>query len=166
MITIHSLDDIEYKVINRVWPHINIVSIREPYDCATTIKQYEFFTEHRDNYKDLIFENFHDIDHNIPGYVMPQEENITRILDWAKDKEDIAVHCMAGVSRSSATAYLIGCSKMNPSEAIKVLDWRYHCPNKYILALGTIILKNPTIMTTFKEWETDNKEKFLSSFNF
>jgi predicted protein tyrosine phosphatase len=50
------------------------------------------------------------------GYVAPSEEHVTRLIDfvakWDRAKP-LVVHCFAGISRSSAGAFIAACA-LNP----------------------------------------------------
>lgn len=155
-IAIYSLEAM-VELISRKKTNLNIVSIRSskmPEDV------YEVFALFPKNFKSIIMEEFDDIESPEDVFIVPEEEHVSRILDWAKDKNNIAVHCTAGVSRSSAIAYLIACSKMPPSEAIKVLDWNYHSPNDLVILHGIKLLGNYSIYTEYIKWrqQADNHE--------
>ena len=55
---------------------------------------------------------FHDITLPHPIYIMPQPEHVAEILRfitaWDR-KEPLLIHCYAGISRSTATAYIAAC---------------------------------------------------------
>ena len=55
---------------------------------------------------------FHDITMAHPLYVMPQAEHVAALLDfigkWDR-KAPILIHCYAGISRSTAVAYIASC---------------------------------------------------------
>jgi predicted protein tyrosine phosphatase len=75
------------------------------------------------------------------GMVLPKREHIEPILSFAREKEHIVVHCTAGVSRSSAVAFLIECQRTgSSSEAVKVLNPKIHFPNTTIISIGEMIL--------------------------
>lgn len=127
----------------------NIVSIRSTELPQTT---YDAFDECRGNYEDIIIECFDDIISPQVGYTVPTEEHVRRILKWAMSREQLAVHCTAGVSRSSAIAYLIACQRSSPKEALKILDPMKHSPNRLILYLGAEVLGNEEIMLEYMFW--------------
>lgn len=78
-------------------------------------------------------------------FEMPLESEVARVLAWAAERRPLLVHCRAGVSRSSALAYLVACTQVSPEEAIRLLEYQVHYPNQYIVALGSKILNNPDI---------------------
>lgn len=147
-ITIWSLREIA-GLIKEKPTDLNIVSIR-----STEIPQatYDIFEEYRNNYENIIVEYFDDIRFPQEGFTIPAKEHVMRILKWAVDKEHIAVHCTAGISRSSAIAYVIACQKSSPKEALKILDPMKHGPNHLILKLGMEVLGDKTVMSEYMFW--------------
>jgi predicted protein tyrosine phosphatase len=85
------------------------------------------------------------------GYTPPEQSDIEDILNWVKviQPKNLMVHCWAGVSRSSATAYVIACTIMEPEEAIKLLIPGKHIPNEMIIEYGASILNNRNIWLTY-----------------
>ena len=147
-ITIWSLREIS-ALIREKPTDLNIVSIR-----STEIPQatYDVFEECRSNYGNIIVEYFDDIQIPQDGFIVPAKEQIMRILKWAMDKEHIAVHCTAGISRSSAIAYLIACHRSSPKQALKILDPMKHSPNRLILHLGMEVLGDKAVMSEYMFW--------------
>ena len=133
----------------------NIVSIRDKEQPSV----YKLFDDNRANYNDLIWEEFDDIEAPRRGDNLVKKEQIERLLDWARDKDNLIVHCTAGVSRSSAMAYLIVCMKEGIPEALSILNYIYHCPNRYLIYAGSKILGNDEIYNQFVVWYNDQKEK-------
>jgi len=77
------------------------------------------------------------------GKDAPKIEDVSKILKWAEDKDDILVSCRLGVSRSSAIAYLIEMTRSD--NAINLIDVTKHNPNLLILRHGSKLLeKNVT----------------------
>jgi predicted protein tyrosine phosphatase len=97
----------------------------------------------------------------------PSEEDITTILEWAKQKmsngKTFVVQCTAGISRSSAVAVLIKCLE-NPAEALKVINPIIHSPNRLVLELGEKILNRQNLAAEAKELEKKYNEQFLKNF--
>lgn len=83
---------------------------------------------------------FHDFDKPCPGYVLASKEDIQKALEYAKDKDELIVACAAGISRSSAMAYVIARSEAPPEEAVTILDIERHWPNRHVLACGNTVL--------------------------
>ncbi|HCE46440.1 MAG TPA: hypothetical protein DET40_23090 [Lentisphaeria bacterium] len=128
---------------------LNIVSIRS---SRLPDSEYAFFDEFRANYKDIIIEKFDDIKVPEEGWIVPELEHVRRILGWAEERENIAVHCTAGISRSSAIAYLIACQRSSPKQAVKVLDPAKHAPNRLIIKLGMDVLGDEAVMLEYIKW--------------
>jgi len=94
--------------------------------------------------------HFHDIDSERPGGVMCSKDDIKSILEFGKkcEGEALLVHCAAGISRSTAAAFLIILNSIkdkvkNPVETAmdivsKVRPILY--PNRHMLELGLPII--------------------------
>lgn len=89
-----------------------------------------------------------------------EDDQIRQAIEWAKDKDDLIVACAAGISRSSAIAYLVGCSKADPEEAIKILDLKEHQPNQLVIYRGIKVLGNKKIEDVFQKWVTKFYEQY------
>lgn len=126
----------------------NIVSIRDPEDADEI---HQIFKRYKENYQSVFPAIFDDIQFAIKGYTAPDEGKIKDILEWSRNKNNLLVHCNAGISRSSAIAYLIACTQKEPAEAIKVLDPAMHWPNRLIVEIGSKVLGNPEIIQTLNE---------------
>ncbi|GIW79256.1 MAG: hypothetical protein KatS3mg105_1063 [Gemmatales bacterium] len=96
---------------------------------------------------------FDDIECDLPPFVSPSKPAIGKALAWSKGRERLAVACHAGISRSSAVAYVIACSQMPPEQAIKILRPGCHMPNELIVSLGSAILENTQVETAFRNWK-------------
>ncbi len=96
--------------------------------------------------------SFHDAEEIEEGAVLCNEYNIIDILYFSKTHtgQPLAIHCMAGISRSTATAILIILNQIkdkvdNPiEEAIKMIYSinRFMLPNHHVLKLGIKIIAN------------------------
>ena len=92
---------------------------------------------------------FHDIAEPMPGYVAPSVEHVEALLDFARswDKADpFLFHCYAGISRSTAAAYICACALM-PQRAEDVIAQELRTvspsatPNPRMIALADLILE-------------------------
>jgi len=93
---------------------------------------------------------FHDIDKTYHNLVICKETDIKSFLSFAKEcyGEALLVHCAGGISRSTATAFLIILDSIkdkvkNPAETS--IDMIYQLrpiavPNRYVLELGIPIV--------------------------
>lgn len=72
----------------------------------------------------------------------PTKEAVEQMLTWARhrDSGNMIVSCAAGISRSSATAFLIECQAKSPEDAVNVWTLGKHQPNELILHYGVQIL--------------------------
>jgi predicted protein tyrosine phosphatase len=100
------------------------------------------------------------------GLHYPERGHIEAALDYAKDKQELLIHCAAGVSRSSAVAYLIACSRVGTMEALKVLDSLFHWPNNRVVRLGAEIMGDSEIEQTIKKWKDDYQLNPLTKIVF
>lgn len=58
----------------------------------------------------------HDISSPLDGYIMPGEEHVAELIDFVRGwdrRTPLVVHCFAGISRSTASAYAAVCA-LNP----------------------------------------------------
>jgi len=111
--------------------------------------------------KDFANDWFHiaadDIDHY--GFKMhfpPTAKNIADALDWSKGKTELVVACHAGISRSSATAYLIAARALGSEWALDILKKGYHYPNRLIVYIGSKLLKDDKIWERFVGWQKEH----------
>jgi predicted protein tyrosine phosphatase len=103
----------------------------------------------------------------------PTIEHVKQALNWAEGKENIVVACAAGISRSSAIAYLIQCMRTDPSElySIDLLDHSFHFPNELILKHGTMLLPDYNLneycqdiyrsIAAKKNWKLESVTKYF-----
>ena len=108
--------------------------------------------------KDHAKEWFHiaadDLDHyNLKMHFPPTANNIAEALEWSKNRTELIVACQAGISRSSATAYVIAARVLGPEAALDILEKGYHWPNRLIVYLGSKLLKNDEIWDRFVDWQ-------------
>jgi predicted protein tyrosine phosphatase len=97
-----------------------------------------------------------DITGPLDGYIAPADEHVTRLLDFVRGWDRAAplvMHCYAGISRSTAGAYVAACA-LNPhrDEAIIARTLRRASPtatpNCRIIALADRALGRDGRMTT------------------
>ncbi len=87
-------------------------------------------------------------------YTPPTKEQIEEILNLTSSREEpFIVSCAAGISRSSATAYLITYQKTGSiDEALNILSPNRHSPNILIAKHGSEIFNNPEVYTRLINW--------------
>lgn len=90
--------------------------------------------------------SFHDITEARPGLIAPDRAIMQGILDFARNAEDrtMLIHCWAGISRSSAAAYVIACDR-NPGFERDIADELRRrapsvTPNRLMVALADDLL--------------------------
>jgi predicted protein tyrosine phosphatase len=90
--------------------------------------------------------SFHDIAEARPGLIAPDRAIMQGILDFARNADDrtILIHCWAGISRSSAAAYVIACDR-NPGFERGIADELRRrapsvTPNRLMVALADDLL--------------------------
>lgn len=91
----------------------------------------------------------HDIADLRPGLIAPELDHLERLLDFAQDwdwRSPMVVHCYAGISRSTAAAYVIAnafAREMDEFALAQMLRERAPSatPNRRIVALGDRLLE-------------------------
>jgi predicted protein tyrosine phosphatase len=91
---------------------------------------------------------FHDITEAKPDLIAPTAGDIGAILDFARGwtaARPLLVHCWAGISRSSAAAYMIACAR-NPGREVDIADELrrrapFVTPNRLMIALADEMLQ-------------------------
>jgi predicted protein tyrosine phosphatase len=91
--------------------------------------------------------HFHDITEKRAGLIEPNIELITAILQfgrsWSSD-HPMLIHCWAGISRSSAAAFLIACDRNDQCEDRIARELRqrapFATPNRLMVALADDLL--------------------------
>ena len=91
---------------------------------------------------------FHDIIDEMEGFQPPKREHVEKIVDFVDDWDQrgkLLIHCFAGISRSTASAFTAMCM-LNPQEDESVLaqELRSHSPvatpNRRMIAFADQIL--------------------------
>ena len=90
---------------------------------------------------------FHDIAERRPGLIEPKGEMIKAILDFGHawtSARPMLIHCWAGISRSSAAAFLMACQRNNGYEHDVASELRrlapFTTPNRLMVALADDLL--------------------------
>lgn len=98
--------------------------------------------------------NFNDIVEHREGLVAPQPEHIHALLDFARGwsgEKPLLIHCYAGISRSTAAAYIVACALkpgLNEQQLAQVLRQLSPCatPNIRLVTLADEILGRHGLM--------------------
>ncbi len=96
---------------------------------------------------------FHDVATLRLGSEPPKVEHIQKALAFAKGRDKLIVSCQMGISRSSATAYLIKSMEVGPVEALNILDFKVHYPNSLVIAHGSYLLDKPEMIELISTWK-------------
>jgi len=89
-----------------------------------------------------------DICEPLDGYVCPAEEHVTDLLDFVRGWNrgaPLVVHCYAGISRSTAGAFITACA-LNPYREEEAIAWSMRraspiaTPNRRLVALADRVL--------------------------
>jgi predicted protein tyrosine phosphatase len=113
---------------------------------------------------------FHDITEARAGLIAPHRESIGAILDFAQnwtDARPLLVHCWAGISRSSAAAFMIACAR-NASHEQDIADELrrrapFATPNRLMVALADDLLQRSRRMVEAIERIGRGADAFLGS---
>jgi predicted protein tyrosine phosphatase len=90
-----------------------------------------------------------DISMPIDGYTLPGEEHVVRLIDFVgawDQRTPMVVHCFAGISRSTAGAFVAACA-LNPNRDEREIAWalrrasRTAQPNARIVSIADRLLK-------------------------
>lgn len=102
-----------------------------------------------------LFLGMNDIASPMPGFELSTQDQVSQLIDFVKDwdqKSAMVVHCWAGVSRSTASAYIAACAlRPDLSEVSLARDLREASPsatpNSRLVALADEILGREGRMT-------------------
>lgn len=103
--------------------------------------------------------DFNDIVEPMDGKVMPSAEHVEAILDFGTRWDRAAplvVHCWAGISRSTATAFILSCALMPHRSEVEIAQALRRAspsatPNRLLVAFADDRLKRGGRMTTAVE---------------
>jgi len=118
------------------------------------------FDEEIKDYKNILRLSFDDVFGMVED--SPSLEDVRKAIEWCKGKKQVMVHCYAGMSRSSALAYVIACSQMPVDHALQVINLKVHCPNDLIVSLGSQILDNKKMVKKLEKKEKQTRQQWMS----
>jgi predicted protein tyrosine phosphatase len=96
-----------------------------------------------------LFLRMHDINEPLEGHVVPHAEHVASLIAFVKGWDrgtPLVVHCWAGISRSTAAAFVVACT-LNPERDEADIAWAIRrasptaTPNLRIVALADEILE-------------------------
>ena len=107
--------------------------------------------------KDIIVSGMDDITWSTNpslGYTPPTKEKVEEIVNWVEERQpkNLMVHCWAGVSRSSATAFILSCKFNSPEDAFNLLDPKKHMPNLMIMDYGLDLLNDTEAVKWYRKF--------------
>lgn len=144
-----------YEAIKEKPKHYNVIFISNPDDPFYRTELKALLYEAKKSLMALFYD--YEFERDEHGTAGPTKAEVQSIIDFAKDKDDIICCCHAGISRSSATAYVIGCIKGEPKEALKVLTWERHTPNALIVKHAAEILGKPEMVEVMEQWKLNGE---------
>jgi predicted protein tyrosine phosphatase len=100
---------------------------------------------------------FHDIHRPTRGQKLPDLSSVKKALKWVEGRDKLLIACHAGISRSSALAYVLACTDRSPQEALELIDPDLHHPNERVVWLGSKVLNQPEVWETFVAWKGGNQ---------
>jgi|SaaInlV_100m_DNA_2_1039680.scaffolds.fasta_scaffold17815_3 predicted protein tyrosine phosphatase len=138
----------ELKSSPNKWHVVSIRGIRH----TPTVHPLDFV---EDSPKDMIIVRFDDISWSTDpslGYSPPKREDVEKIFNWVDEKEpeNLMVHCWAGISRSSAIAFLLSCKYEQDTKAL--LNPDRHKPNVIVMDYGLDILNNTVASKLYRDF--------------
>ena len=115
--------------------------------------------------------SFHDVMEEAPGFLPPKEEHVHSLIAFARrwraqQGRALLVHCWAGVSRSTAAAYIVQCA-LHPGadEFALARELRrrapFATPNRRLVALADALLGRKGRMITAIEEIGRGEEAFI-----
>jgi predicted protein tyrosine phosphatase len=95
-----------------------------------------------------LFLAVNDIVEPIEGLITPQAQHVQRLLDFVGDwdrEQPIVIHCFAGISRSTAAAFILVCALARHRDELEVAQALraasvYAYPNRLLVRLGDELL--------------------------
>ena len=112
------------------------------------------------NYLEILCNDIEFSDPDFPKdtVIVPEMCHILDAFNFSKGKSDLLITCQAGISRSSAIAYLLKVNEVGAKEAFDVLDLKRHYPNPLLIKHGSIFLKKPEIVSLMEIWKNKAME--------
>src|SRR3954453_1640583 len=72
-----------------------------------------------------LFIGMSDISEPLDGHILPAEQHVRQLIEFAKSwdrNEPLVIHCHAGVSRSTAGAFIIACALAPSRRETKIAE--------------------------------------------
>lgn len=100
---------------------------------------------------------FNDIAYPMGSLEHPEPHHVQKALDFAKGKDNLIVACQAGISRSSAIAFVIQAAEVGLLEAFKILNPLVHQPNSLVIKHGAKLLGEQDMMAMMDKWKNESE---------
>lgn len=127
----------------------HVILITNPYKPFYSPKLHDIVAQAKSS---LVLE-FFDYEFETESRPIVSEDQIKKALSWSEGKDPIVCSCHAGVSRSSAMAYVLRCTYLNPDEALSILSYGSHYPNARVIEFGSKLLNKPEMVSLIREWK-------------
>jgi predicted protein tyrosine phosphatase len=96
-----------------------------------------------------LFIGMSDITEPLDGHILPAAQHVRKLIDFAKSwnrNEPLVIHCHAGVSRSTAAAFIIACALAPSRPETEIADAIRRAshtatPNRRMVAIADAMLK-------------------------
>lgn len=103
---------------------------------------------------------FNDIAEPTDGLILPGKEHVRAVLDFGADwsgETPMLIHCWAGISRSTAAAYILGCARLGRgSEGLLAKRLRAASataqPNRLMIEIADNLLGRDGAMQRAVQW--------------
>jgi predicted protein tyrosine phosphatase len=155
---IHSISNDDHRIIRLSFRMIHVCSLARLHDTVEETGATHVVTLLKDRHLVLrpngiaadrhLVLGMDDICEPLYGYVCPAEEHITDLLGfvrgWDRDAP-LVVHCYAGISRSTAGAFIAACA-LNPQRDEAAIAWSIRqaspsaMPNRRLVSLADGVL--------------------------
>jgi predicted protein tyrosine phosphatase len=124
----------------------DMVARHDPSHVVTLLAPADTMSAELDGRSHLLLQ-FNDIDADRPGLIAPTAADVARILAFSRQWDGSApllINCWAGISRSSAAAYIIACDRSPGCERDIALELRrrapFSTPNRLMITLADVLL--------------------------
>lgn len=128
----------------------DVIFISNPDESKFDILGSERIPELSREYCELLFEDVIFSRGTVQG---PELCHIKKALEFSKNRRKLLVTCQAGISRSSAIAYLIKSVEVGSKQALNLLNSKIHYPNELVIRYGADLLKDENMVELIKNWK-------------
>ena len=153
------------RSITQPHPYSHLVSIRDMSNRHGESERIRGFAN-VNNRIELRFDDVSSMNAELLGYIVPTVKDIQHLITWSDNTHDpngsYLFHCAAGISRSTAAAFIVLCQIMgagNEQDALaRVVATRsVACPNELMVSYGDYLLGRNNEMNNVLEKYTSAK---------